>query len=156
MHARASATPAAQLNLIDANIRELRQLRKELARLVAACAANAGEAHCPVITLSFMRWPENRHLFFIGAAAFMLALVARTAARARWRQGSHSSRIDGAFLHRFGGRVLYRQWSKLAAVAPAAIIHVLAPSGGCGHSNNRMRFAPASAHAVHIPSSAGQ
>lgn len=36
--------------------------------------------------LSFMRWPENRHLFFIGAAAFLLALVARTAARARWWQ----------------------------------------------------------------------
>jgi uncharacterized membrane protein len=36
--------------------------------------------------LSFMRWPENRHLFFIGAAAFLLALVARTAARARWHQ----------------------------------------------------------------------
>lgn len=39
----------AKLNLIDANIRELRQLRKELARLVAACDANADEAHCPVI-----------------------------------------------------------------------------------------------------------
>jgi hypothetical protein len=36
--------------------------------------------------LSFMRWPENRHLFFIGTAAFFLALVARTAARARWWQ----------------------------------------------------------------------
>lgn len=39
----------AKLNLIDANIRELRQLRRELARLVAACDANADEAHCPVI-----------------------------------------------------------------------------------------------------------
>ena len=31
------------------NIRELQQLRKELAQLVAACDANADEAHCPVI-----------------------------------------------------------------------------------------------------------
>lgn len=36
--------------------------------------------------LSFMRWPENRHLFIIGMAAFSLVLIARTAARARWRQ----------------------------------------------------------------------
>lgn len=36
--------------------------------------------------LSFMRWPENRHLFIMGMAAFTLVLIARTAARARWRQ----------------------------------------------------------------------
>ncbi len=40
--------------------------------------------------LSFMRWPENRHLFLIGSSAFTLALVARTAARTRWR---HWARI---------------------------------------------------------------
>ena len=32
-----------------ANIRELQHLRAELARLVAACDANASEAHCPVM-----------------------------------------------------------------------------------------------------------
>ena len=43
------ALAVTKLSLIDANIRELRQLRKELAQLVAACDANADEAHCPVI-----------------------------------------------------------------------------------------------------------
>jgi MerR family mercuric resistance operon transcriptional regulator len=43
------ALAAAKLSLIDANIRELRHLRKELAQLVTACDANADEAHCPVI-----------------------------------------------------------------------------------------------------------
>ena len=35
--------------------------------------------------LSFMRWAENYPLFFIGASAFAMAFVARTAVRARWR-----------------------------------------------------------------------
>lgn len=39
----------SKLRLIDTNIRELRQLREELAQLAAACDANAGESHCPVI-----------------------------------------------------------------------------------------------------------
>lgn len=39
----------SKLKLIDANIRELRELRKELAQLVAACDANTGESDCPVI-----------------------------------------------------------------------------------------------------------
>lgn len=43
------ALAVAKLHLIDANIRELRQLRTELARLVAACDANVDESHCPVI-----------------------------------------------------------------------------------------------------------
>lgn len=43
------ALAVTKLNLIDANIRELRHLREELARLVAACDANANEAHCPVM-----------------------------------------------------------------------------------------------------------
>jgi uncharacterized membrane protein len=34
--------------------------------------------------LSFMRWAENYPLFIIGASAFAIALVARTAVRARW------------------------------------------------------------------------
>lgn len=38
-----------KLRLVDANIGELRQLRDELARLVAACDANAEESCCPVI-----------------------------------------------------------------------------------------------------------
>ncbi|HEV8332828.1 MAG TPA: MerR family transcriptional regulator [Steroidobacteraceae bacterium] len=43
------ALAVSKLRLIDTNIRELQQLHKELARLVAACDANAGESHCPVI-----------------------------------------------------------------------------------------------------------
>jgi len=43
------ALAVSKLRLIDTDIRELQQLRKELARLVAACDANAGESHCPVI-----------------------------------------------------------------------------------------------------------
>jgi uncharacterized membrane protein len=35
--------------------------------------------------LSFVRWAENYHLFILGAAAFLTALLARTAIRARWR-----------------------------------------------------------------------
>lgn len=38
-----------KLRLMDANIRELRHLRTELAQLVAACDANVDESHCPVI-----------------------------------------------------------------------------------------------------------
>lgn len=34
--------------------------------------------------LSFMRWAENYPLFIIGLCAFVLALMARTAVRARW------------------------------------------------------------------------
>lgn len=43
------ALAVTKLSLIDANIHELRQLRKELAQLVTACDANPDEAHCPVI-----------------------------------------------------------------------------------------------------------
>jgi MerR family transcriptional regulator, mercuric resistance operon regulatory protein len=38
-----------KLQVIDANIRELRQLSDELAQLVAACDANPEESPCPVI-----------------------------------------------------------------------------------------------------------
>lgn len=40
---------AAKLQLIDARIRELRQLHKELAGLVAGCDANAEDSTCPLI-----------------------------------------------------------------------------------------------------------
>ena len=40
---------ATKLHLIDARIRELRQLRKELAGLVADCDANAQDSTCPTI-----------------------------------------------------------------------------------------------------------
>lgn len=40
---------AAKLRLVDARIRELRDLRKELASLIAGCDANTQEASCPVI-----------------------------------------------------------------------------------------------------------
>jgi MerR family mercuric resistance operon transcriptional regulator len=40
---------AAKLRLIDARIRELRDLRVQLADLVAECDANTHDAKCPVI-----------------------------------------------------------------------------------------------------------
>ena len=40
---------AARLRLVDARIRELRDLRKELAGLVADCDANTQDTQCPVI-----------------------------------------------------------------------------------------------------------
>jgi MerR family mercuric resistance operon transcriptional regulator len=40
---------AAKLRLIDARIRELRDLRVQLADLVAECDANSQDAKCPVI-----------------------------------------------------------------------------------------------------------
>jgi MerR family mercuric resistance operon transcriptional regulator len=40
---------AAKLGLIDARIRELRHLRKELAGLIADCDANTQDTRCPVI-----------------------------------------------------------------------------------------------------------
>jgi MerR family mercuric resistance operon transcriptional regulator len=40
---------AAKLRLLDARIRELRGLRKELARLVAACDTNTHDDTCPVL-----------------------------------------------------------------------------------------------------------
>lgn len=40
---------AAKLRLVDARIRELRDLRKELAGLIADCDANTQDAGCPVI-----------------------------------------------------------------------------------------------------------
>jgi len=40
---------ATKLRLVDARIRELRDLRKELAGLIAACDANTQDAKCPVI-----------------------------------------------------------------------------------------------------------
>ena len=47
--------------------------------------------------LSFMRWPANRHLFIIGTTAFILALVARTAARAHWPQWARIHLIGMGF-----------------------------------------------------------
>jgi len=40
---------ATKLHIVDARIRELRELRRELARLVAACDANTRDGECPVI-----------------------------------------------------------------------------------------------------------
>lgn len=40
---------ATKLRIIDARIRELRHLRKELAGLVADCDANAEDSTCPAI-----------------------------------------------------------------------------------------------------------
>ena len=40
---------AAKLRLIDARVRELRGLRRELAGLIADCDANNEDAKCPVI-----------------------------------------------------------------------------------------------------------
>jgi MerR family transcriptional regulator, mercuric resistance operon regulatory protein len=40
---------ASKLRLVDARIRELRGLRKELAGLIADCDANTQDAKCPVI-----------------------------------------------------------------------------------------------------------
>jgi len=43
------ALAVSKLRLVDTNIRELQQLRAELAQLIAACDANAEESRCPVI-----------------------------------------------------------------------------------------------------------
>lgn len=43
------ALAVSKLRLVDTSIRELQKLREELAQLVAACDANAGESLCPVI-----------------------------------------------------------------------------------------------------------
>jgi MerR family mercuric resistance operon transcriptional regulator len=40
---------AAKLEAVDARIRELRRLRRDLATLVAECDLNADEASCPII-----------------------------------------------------------------------------------------------------------
>jgi MerR family mercuric resistance operon transcriptional regulator len=40
---------ATKLEIVDSRIRELRQLRKELASLIADCDANADDTACPVI-----------------------------------------------------------------------------------------------------------
>jgi MerR family transcriptional regulator, mercuric resistance operon regulatory protein len=40
---------ATKLRLVDARIRELRDLRKELAGLIADCDANTQDTQCPVI-----------------------------------------------------------------------------------------------------------
>jgi len=40
---------ATKLRVVDARIRELRDLRKELAGLIAGCDANTQDAKCPVI-----------------------------------------------------------------------------------------------------------
>ena len=40
---------ANKLRLVDARIRELRDLRKELAGLIADCDANTQDAKCPVL-----------------------------------------------------------------------------------------------------------
>jgi len=39
----------SKLQSVDARIRELRQLRKELATLVAQCDSNADDSSCPII-----------------------------------------------------------------------------------------------------------
>jgi MerR family mercuric resistance operon transcriptional regulator len=39
----------AKLQFVDARIRELRQLRRELAGLVAECAVNVDDSSCPII-----------------------------------------------------------------------------------------------------------
>lgn len=43
------AVAATKLEIVDDRIRELRQLRKELATLIASCDANAEDSTCPVI-----------------------------------------------------------------------------------------------------------
>jgi hypothetical protein len=43
------ALAVRKVQFIDAHIRELRQLRKELVGLVAACDVNAEDSQCPVI-----------------------------------------------------------------------------------------------------------
>ena len=43
------ALAATKLRLVDARIRELRDLRKELAGLIADCDANTQDSQCPVI-----------------------------------------------------------------------------------------------------------
>jgi MerR family transcriptional regulator, mercuric resistance operon regulatory protein len=40
---------ASKLQSVDARIRELRQLRKELATLVAECDTNVNDSNCPII-----------------------------------------------------------------------------------------------------------
>jgi MerR family mercuric resistance operon transcriptional regulator len=40
---------ASKLESVDARIRELRQLRKELAALVAQCDTNASDSECPIL-----------------------------------------------------------------------------------------------------------
>jgi MerR family transcriptional regulator, mercuric resistance operon regulatory protein len=40
---------AAKLQIVDERIRELRQLRQELAHLITDCDANADQTACPVI-----------------------------------------------------------------------------------------------------------
>jgi len=42
---------ATKLRIVDARIRELRHLRKELAGLIADCDANIEDSTCPVIQL---------------------------------------------------------------------------------------------------------
>lgn len=39
----------AKLGIIDARLRELRQLRADIAQLIAGCDANTEDAQCPVI-----------------------------------------------------------------------------------------------------------
>lgn len=39
----------SKIQCIDVQIRELRQLRKELARLVSGCDSNLDETNCPII-----------------------------------------------------------------------------------------------------------
>jgi len=40
---------AAKLKLVDERIQELKQLRKQFVRLLAACDDNADESRCPII-----------------------------------------------------------------------------------------------------------
>lgn len=50
---------ATKLRLVDARIRQLRDLRKELAGLIADCDANKQDTQCPVIQRLATRRPES-------------------------------------------------------------------------------------------------
>ncbi len=50
---------AAKLGLVDARIRALRHLRRELARLIAGCDANVEDGACPVIQRLAFQAPVN-------------------------------------------------------------------------------------------------
>jgi MerR family mercuric resistance operon transcriptional regulator len=48
---------ATKLHVVDARIRELRDLREELARLIADCDANTQDTKCPVMQ-RLASWPH--------------------------------------------------------------------------------------------------
>lgn len=71
---------ATKLQVVDGRIRELRQLRKELALLVASCDANPQDASCPVIER--LAVPVRR--------------VGQLSGRARILQGASSPELSSA------------------------------------------------------------